>query len=142
MKMSMPWRGRRRFLRVGFAGMLTIATRSLFAAGDATGVRSPLRSARRIVDGLAYPENAAVVGRAYLAKTPHEANAKVLMRMLQQDDAQLRATLRGGNDKVLRALLARRVRRDFRDARVVHVRGWVLSRTEARVYALGALLRG
>jgi hypothetical protein len=40
----------------------------------------------------------------------------------------------------LRRALALRTRRDFAEGRTVRVEGWILSRTEARLYAIASLI--
>jgi hypothetical protein len=96
-------------------------------------------AAARLLAGLARPDSAAVVGRAYLASYPAEADRDRLATRLDQalrcqdcDPAQARADQ-------LRAALARQIRADFAAARVVRVDGWVLSETEARLCGLAAL---
>jgi hypothetical protein len=89
----------------------------------------PLRSVQ--------PENAAMVsvGRAYLDQTPQEANAARLRQLLDLA-AEVRAATLPGPEK---ERLALRQSEDFRTGQTVLVQGWVLSRTEARLYALAAL---
>lgn len=141
MNMKLLWGGRRRFLRISFTAIMAVATRSLFAAGNAAVARDPPRPALRLVDSLEHAERAAVVGRAYLATAPREADVTVLMqKIMREGDTRLFEMLRKDDDDGLRGFLTQRVRRDFRDGDVVLVRGWVLSRTESRVYALAALL--
>lgn len=88
---------------------------------------------------LARPDSAAVVGRAYLAGHPHEADRTRLGADLDQalrcqgcDPAQ-------ASDDHLRAALARQIRADFAASRTVRVDGWILSTTEARLCGLAAL---
>jgi hypothetical protein len=93
----------------------------------------------RLLTMLARPDSAAVVGRAFLAGRPAEADRDRLAARLDQalrcqdcDPAQARAG-------PLRAALARQIRADFAGSRVVRVEGWVLSETEARLCGLAAL---
>ena len=95
--------------------------------------------ADRLVAVLRRPASAGAVGRAYLADRPGEADRDWLA-------ARLGADLRGRDcdpscsDRArLRAGLARQLRADFAQSRVVRVDGWVLSVTEARLCALAAL---
>jgi hypothetical protein len=83
------------------------------------------------------PENAAVisVGRAYLDQAPEEAHAARLRRLLDLT-AEVSAQTLPGSEK---ERLAMRQCEDFRTGETVLVQGWVLSRTEARLYALAAL---
>jgi hypothetical protein len=81
---------------------------------------------------------AAVVGRAYLERAPEEAEVQVLVDRIAND---ARAALRArasDRDGLLRAL-AERHAADFDAGRLVTVRGWLVSLTEARLCALAAL---
>jgi hypothetical protein len=75
--------------------------------------------------------DATVIGRAYLAANPVEADLDLLVR-------QLTALAREPSD--LRAAIGDRLRRDFADRDTVRLDGWVLARTEARLCAVCALL--
>lgn len=75
-------------------------------------------------------DDAAVVGRAYLAQYATEADAGLLRRRLVSLTAEPRR---------LRAAIGERIRRDFAEGDTVRIEGWVLSRTEARLCALCAL---
>ncbi len=77
---------------------------------------------------------AAELGRAYLARYPAEADRSLL-------EAQLLEPAGGGpqDPPVLRTRLRERIRRDFPDSRLFRHRGWLLSRTEARLCALASL---
>jgi hypothetical protein len=78
------------------------------------------------------PDGVVVLGKAYLAAHPHEANRRFLLAHLPGIDAQ--QPVRGQ----LRSLLPTAAR-DFGAGRVVTVQGWQLSRTEARAAAAVAL---
>jgi hypothetical protein len=73
------------------------------------------------------------IGRRYLRSFSQETNRAFLQR-----------TITGGerlqDAKQLRTLLAQKREQDFRTGDIAIVDGWVLSRTEARVCALVALL--
>jgi hypothetical protein len=97
---------------------------------------NPIRLAAKPLQPV-QPENAAMisVGRAYLDQTPHEADAARLRQLLDLA-AEVRASTLP--DPVKERLAARQSE-DFRTGQTVLVQGWVLSRTEARLYALAAL---
>jgi hypothetical protein len=96
-------------------------------------------AAARLLAVLARPDSAAVVGRAYLARYPAEADRDRLAARLDQAlRCQDCDPARARTDQ-LRAALAGRTRADFAAARVVVVDGWVLSETEARLCGLAAL---
>jgi len=91
----------------------------------------------RLIPLLAGPESAASVGRAYLALHPEERSLALLAGLLRLDAAAEGPDRRPQD---LRRALSRRIRRDFQRGDVVRVRGWMLSRSEARVAAAAALL--
>jgi hypothetical protein len=77
-------------------------------------------------------EGAARLGRSYLAAHPTEARSGVLVRDLV--GAIEPTSVSGASREV-----ADRIRGDFAAGNTVVVEGWVLSRTEARLYALVVL---
>jgi len=96
-------------------------------------------NAARLLAVLGRPDSAAVVGRAYLAGHPGEADRDRLAARLDhalrcQDCDPARARI-----EQLRTALVGQIRADFAAARVVTVDGWVLSETEARLCGLAAL---
>jgi hypothetical protein len=96
---------------------------------------SPL-SAPALLAVLNDPRSARVIGRAYLRTLPAaERTAGHLVRAISADNT------RGPRCPTsnLPRLINDSVRHDFAAGAVVAVDGWVLSRTEARLYALAAL---
>jgi hypothetical protein len=77
-------------------------------------------------------DGAARLGRSYVAAHPSEARSGVLVRGLVGATAP--TSVSGASRKV-----AARIRGDYAAGSTVVVDGWVLSRTEARLYALVAL---
>jgi hypothetical protein len=96
-------------------------------------------AADRLVAVLGRPASAAVVGRAYLAGHPGEADRDWLAAQLGADLRCQDCDPARSDAARLRAGLARQLRADFAQSRVVRVDGWVLSVTEARLCALAAL---
>jgi hypothetical protein len=80
--------------------------------------------------------SAVAIGKAYLLQTPAENSVQVLGDRLFGD---IRWAVLFHSD--LRSVLADRVRRDFRDGRIVRLRSWGLALTEARLCALVALTK-
>jgi hypothetical protein len=123
---------RRRFLlalggaALALAGLAGLGTRRIDPAGK--------RLLRRLGAG-----GSGRLGRAYLELHPEEASAETLAIRLYRD---LGTPLHVASGAALRRRLAARVRVDFSEDQVVEVRGWFLSRTEARLAALGALHAG
>ena len=78
---------------------------------------------------------AAELGRAYLASYPAEADRPVL-------EAHVLGSAGGEpqDPRGLRTRLRERIRQDFTHSRLFRHRGWLLSRTEARLCALASLM--
>lgn len=88
------------------------------------------------------PRSAAMLGKEYLRCHPREANVALLLDLLAGEMGHCTTPSPGGSractpstDEVLGALHLS----DFEHGRTVELWGWVLSRTEARLYALRAL---
>jgi hypothetical protein len=102
--------------------------------GMAPAAPRPAAVPRALLALVRRPESARVVGRAYLGRHPEEADAARLAALLERQ-------LRERGAASLGERVARRVRQDFAEGATVHVKGWILSRTEARLCALQALAR-
>ncbi len=86
------------------------------------------------VDVFADPASLQGLGRLYLERFPDEADAKVLLQALLTD----LEVLPDSRDR-LRDQLRSRIEEDFERGDVFQLRGWMLSRTEGRLWALAAL---
>jgi hypothetical protein len=82
--------------------------------------------------------SARLLGRAYLAETPEEASPPLLACCIGEACGAEPGMLAALPEPALRRTLADAVRRDFARGDTVVVRGWVLARSEARLYALCA----
>jgi hypothetical protein len=88
---------------------------------------------------LRHHPSARAIGAAYLAATPSESRVEPLVEALA-------ASLEAGSaplplaHRPLRARLLLRMQRDFEENATVCLEGWILSRTEARLCGLAALL--
>lgn len=80
------------------------------------------------------PGGAQSIGRDYLAQAPEEADPERLNALLFEEET---SSSLAPDD--LRARVQRLRTRDFEAGDTVFVRGWLLSRTEARLCALAAL---
>jgi hypothetical protein len=79
---------------------------------------------------------AGALGTAYLEGSPDEARPEALVSILLEGVPPPLAAAR----ESLAPRLHARHRRDFETGNVIEVDGWILGRTEARLYALASLL--
>jgi hypothetical protein len=126
---------RRRFLALL---LLTLET----GVGLATPEQQGGPGTRRKTDSL--DELAAMIGstahragRLYLEQTPDERDPAVLVDTLW---AELASGEPIQSATALRSKLAERLDADFAEGRTVEIEGWILARTEVRMYALAAVI--
>jgi len=94
----------------------------------------------RLAALLAHPESAKVIGGEYLLKYPQEADLDTLLDQIASRIVASDVGLFTITDQHLREQLDGMIRADFAVDRIVKLRGWVLSVTEARLCALATLL--
>lgn len=124
---------RRTFLLSLAAGGLLCAAR----AGLAADARAPDWSGWLLDD-----DNAGAIagfGAAYRDAHPEESSPVVLSGFVDRALAAAAVGQLPADDAGLRALLQQRVRAEYAKGEVVRVDGWILSVTEARLYALVSL---
>ena len=99
------------------------------------------RLGNRFVKTFAHDlKSARAVGQAYLRNVPQESNACILTDMILKRGTDLMLRLDALSEKDLIAKLRDLITDDFTSENTVQVDGWILSRTEARLCALCALL--
>ena len=124
---------RRGFLLGFLAGLATSAAlvfASLpFLGGATDNIKHTLRRF-----GIQHPENARLIGERYLQLFPNENKERVLIQGILGQELE-------GVDSfpALKTWLDKRRSADFGRGVTVIINGWVLSRSEARLYALFAL---
>ena len=93
-------------------------------------------------ESIADKDAAAELGRAYLKAHPQHRRCRALIADIEQalENEGVSIFPENDADRIIKAL-QRVVRREYRHDDVVAVAGWVLSNTEARLYALAALTR-
>jgi len=132
---------RRAFLRgAGAATALGLAAPALLAFVAGCGRESAL--ARSLSGFFAHPEGARAVGREYLELALDEPDANSLLERLAGPQLRQWEALAASDPARLVQALRLQHRGDFAHERVVAIRGWVLSETEARLCALAALAAG
>jgi hypothetical protein len=95
--------------------------------------------ADRLVGLLTHVEQARTVGTAYLRAYPHDGSVGRLLDGIASRLPGGRAALRTSSGSELRRTVSASIRSDFERGATVRVQGWILARTEARLYALAAL---
>lgn len=123
-------------MRLSRRRFLLMALASLTAGCSSTDNAGPTWLPQVIGD----PEAAARLGRAYLAVHPEYYNSNMLvtdiLQALARYDANAAATK---NLQQTVAALQQLVRHEYAQGEIETVTGWVLSITEARLYALAAI---
>jgi hypothetical protein len=130
---------RRGLIATVIGGMATwLSGRVSFLAAYRSRGRAMLSSGAfaTVCSEMSYP---GTIGKACLKALPAIENSKESLSRLILED--MRAMGRDfSSTSALAHSIRERSRDDFRDGRIVTVDGWMLSRTETRVYALAALL--
>jgi hypothetical protein len=124
-------RSRRGFLRDSFGALLAAIPFGLMqrASLNLGQGRAWWHAAGELREILLSP-SAAMMGKAYMELAPSEIDESSLVRGVGFD-----------LDRFSWAALERRIEGDFASGRTVRLDGWVLSLTEARLYALAALIQ-
>jgi len=98
---------------------------------------SPL--AIRLSGLLERKRSAAAVGAEYLRHDTGDVSRSALLEAITSGHPEGREAMIAASPSELRELVFARVRRDFDEDLTVNLRGWIVSRTEARLCALTAL---
>jgi hypothetical protein len=83
--------------------------------------------------------SAKVIGREYLTQIPDEASVEKLVALICKKDESYSGLLQA-DDASLRKMIQDRQRGDFANGRTVRIKGWILSQTEVRLYALAVVI--
>jgi hypothetical protein len=138
----MPMKTGRRSVLLAVTGWATMPMSAMarlpFAASPPPDPEARLLT--RLAGLFGEPASATALGAAYLRQAPEEAEPGCLLSRLFPDAAT--EVLERWSDGVLRSTLARRLAEDFANSRTVVLQGWVLSRSEARLFAAAALAQG
>lgn len=128
---------RRRFLLLGGVGGVGGA---LLAAPHVPWLQSVWQDGESSLHGrlaalFHHQASARAIGRTYLHQYPREMNVRSLLEGIGRTDR-----LSTAGDRELTFALQQRIRQDFVEERVVKLEGWILSVTEARLFALTTLV--
>jgi hypothetical protein len=126
----LPALSRRRVVAAPFAALAMLPWRGTAADDEAPA------GAARLAALMRHRASARVLGRAYLAEAGEEASPALLACRIGAACGLDASALAALPEPALRRALADAVRRDFAQGDTVMVRGWVLARSEARLYAL------
>jgi len=88
---------------------------------------------------LRHRESAKIIGIEYLKIAPYEADKRALADLLYIGLTQYGADAVDADPTRLSELLELRMRLDFEEEKIVKLRGWIISLSEARLCALAAL---
>jgi hypothetical protein len=131
--------------RVVLRAMLLGALAAVFARGTAFASRDGAAASRGLAERAAecVPTDRllAELGARYLADTGTEASVSSLLARIAERWPAGATDLAQLSPRSLRRALAIIVQRDLERADVVLVDGWVLARSEARLYAVAQLVR-
>jgi hypothetical protein len=131
---------RRGFLRMTCAIVAMLPTRlpDLFAGTAGSPGRDRLAAK---LDGFFHDKDSArAVGREYLRIAPVEADTLKLTELICAGRPERYAELSYASTVKLRRMLLHQQREDFDKGRIVNVKGWILSQTEARLCALATFV--
>ena len=130
---------RRTFLlrTLAFIGTgISLRSSRVFAARPRFAIHG---SAARLIACVDAKRSAEIIGVEYLRAFPAEGNAEQLANLIFSSFGIGYQDLVWADRQEIKSLLGDQQRQDFAADRVVDVGGWILSRTEARLYALTAL---
>ena len=131
---------RREAIKLAVAAAVAVVVQSQLPGAVALQHAQHALLPTRLTALLAHTESAKVIGGEYLLKYPLEAAVDTLLDQIAARVVVSDVGLFSPTDHQLREQLDRLVRADFAADRIVKLRGWVLSATEARLCALAALL--
>ncbi len=131
---------RRRFLAAILGlGLFTFARPSRGWAALAERRRYSSLSSK-LVNLLRHKESARIIGLEYLRSTPRESDAQTLTDLISAGFVGSQKNRCEVDAARLRELLRLQMRQDFEEGRIIRLRGWIVSVTEARLCALAALV--
>jgi hypothetical protein len=122
------------FFLGSFGANFTLANRVLSTECE------PETIARKFVATLKNSKDAAWLGRQYLKCMPGEADIYFLLRSLTCNSKVHSNAMRNLDIQSLRRYLNTKQCEEYDSGRIFNLNGWILSRSEARIYALAALV--
>lgn len=96
--------------------------------------------ARALSGVLRHQRSARVIGQAYLRSLPGSVDVEFLLDSMWRHEPGTYRSFHRLRTAEIKIIMQDKIRGDFAAGRTVIVRGWLLSQTEARLYAIAALL--
>lgn len=127
---------RRRFLTATAGVLSALMLPAIYMRRSQT--TAPENVSEKLVRTLNDQEAAAIIGRDYLKLYPEEAKVDLLVKKILPSD--LRENWRITETEHLSEEIDNQIKTDFDRGEVVPLEGWILARTELRLFALAALL--
>jgi hypothetical protein len=103
--------------------------------------RYPEAMAKRLMGAFASSPGAKEVGAEYLQAAPDEASVGLLISLITATNHDINDPFSAMSQRGTEEFLYGRIGEDFATHDVIVLRGWLFSRTEARLCALGHLIR-
>jgi len=128
---------RRKFLRGGLGLLLTVPT--VWAQSI---LKQPSQSAEvQAICSLSPSSDAAVrLGKKYLLQHPEHCNSQLLVELIFSGWSESKRQLALSDADILKEMLIRKTRLDFRLHNISSLDGWMLSKTELQQWALMSLV--
>ena len=131
---------RRKILATVASTVLSLTFLPFRSARGSNAFPSTRMLARALSGVLRNRRSARVVGQAYLRSLPGSVDVEFLLDSMWRHEPGPHRSFHRLPTAEVRIILQNKIRNDFAAGRTVVVRGWLLSQTEARLYAIAALL--
>ena len=128
---------RRRFLRDGLGLLLAVP-----AVWAQSILKQPSRSAevQAICSLSPSSESAVRLGKKYLLQHPEHCDSQLLAELIFSGWSESKRQLALSEPGILKEMLTRKIRQDFRLHNVSSLDGWMLAKTELQQWALLSLV--
>ena len=93
----------------------------------------------RLLSVITDKQSASKIGSEYLKRSLSERNAEKITDEIFHANQILKSRMMKISTEELKEIISKIISSDFQNSRVVSINGWVLSETEARLYALAHL---
>ncbi len=129
---------RRTFIWVSTAAAITVAL-PMTSCGTTPSLEEILSSPKTLL-AIKDMDTIRELGNSYMAFVPSETTKELLMHLLLKDTTG-NAVFKSSEATVLQQFIGKKIKNDFTMGELVFLKGWVLSKTEARQCALNVLLK-